>query len=48
MRSHSSSAHTNIQGALAFALASGQSILGAAIDWLNRHHSSLCVLELWA
>jgi len=31
------SAHTNIQEALAFATASGQPILGAAIEWLNRH-----------
>ncbi|WP_279605332.1 hypothetical protein [Aetokthonos hydrillicola] len=31
-RSLFSSAHTSIQGALAFALASGQSILGAAIN----------------
>ena len=30
-------AHTSIQGALAFATASGQSILGVAIEWLNRH-----------
>ena len=30
-------AHTSIQGALAFATASGQSILAAAIEWLNRH-----------
>ncbi|MBR8840426.1 MAG: hypothetical protein DSM106950_42190 [Stigonema ocellatum SAG 48.90 = DSM 106950] len=30
-------AHTSIQGALAFAIAAGQPILGAAIEWLNRH-----------
>jgi len=30
-------AHTSIQGALAFAAASGRPILGAAIEWLNRH-----------
>jgi len=30
-------AHTSIQGALAFAAASGQPILGVAIEWLNRH-----------
>ncbi|MBR8839514.1 MAG: hypothetical protein DSM106950_37310 [Stigonema ocellatum SAG 48.90 = DSM 106950] len=32
----SEKAHTSIQGALAFAIAAGQPILGVAIEWLNR------------
>ena len=34
-------AHTSIQGALAFAMAAGQPILGAAIEWLNRHQKGV-------
>ena len=36
-------AHTSIQGALAFATASGQPILGGAIEWLNRHQKGVSV-----